>query len=165
MDQETTLRIADDVKLGENVKLPGFANLYGCEIGDDTLIGTFVEVQKGAKIGRRCKIQSHSFICQGVTIEDEVMVSHGVMFINDLWPRATKRDGSIKADCDWKCIPTRVSRRATIGSNATIIAGVVIGEESLVAAGSVVTKDVPPRTLVAGNPARVIRKLEDHELE
>ncbi len=162
---DPTLRIADDVQLGRNVTLPGFCNLYGCSIGDDTLIGTFVEIQKNAVVGARCKIQSHSFVCEGVTIEDEVFVSHGVMFINDLRPRATNRDGTPKSDGDWTCTPTRVRRRATIGTSATILAGVTIGEEALVAAGAVVTRDVPPRTLVAGTPARVIRQLEDHELE
>jgi acetyltransferase-like isoleucine patch superfamily enzyme len=162
---DPTLRIADDVELGRNVKLPGFCNLYGCTIGDDTLIGTFVEIQKNAVVGARCKIQSHSFVCEGVTIEDEVFVSHGVMFINDLRPRATNRDGTPKGDGEWTCTPTRVRRRATIGTSATILAGVTIGEEALVAAGAVVTHDVPPRTLVAGTPARVIRPLEDHELE
>ncbi len=162
---DPTVRIADDVQLGNNVKLPGFCNLYGCKIGDDTLIGTFVEIQKNAVVGARCKIQSHSFVCEGVTIEDEVFVSHGVMFINDLKPRSTNRDGTPKRDGEWTCTPTRVRRRATIGTSATILAGVTIGEEALVAAGAVVTRDVPPRTLVAGTPARVIRTLEDHELE
>ncbi len=162
---DPTLRIADDVILGMNVKLPGFANLYGCRVGDDTLIGTFVEIQKNAVVGRRCKIQSHCFVCEGVTLEDEVFVSHGVMFTNDLMPRATHRDGTLKGESDWTCTPTRVCRRAAIGSNATILAGVTIGEEALIAAGAVVTKDVPPRTLVAGAPARVIRQLEDPELE
>ncbi len=162
---DSTLHIADDVVLGENVKLPGFCNLYGCRVGKGTLIGTFVEIQKDAVIGERCKIQSHSFICGGVTIEDEVFISHGVMFINDLKPRATNRDGSAKRDGDWVCTPTRICRRATIGSNATILAGVTIGAEALVAAGAVVTKDVPARMLVAGTPARVIRRLEDHELD
>ncbi len=162
---DLTLRIADDVQLGSNVTLPGFCNLYGCTIGNDTLIGTFVEIQKNAVVGARCKIQSHSFVCEGVTIEDEVFVSHGVMFVNDLKPRATNRDGTAKRDGDWTCTPTRVCRRATIGTSATILAGVTIGEEALVAAGAVVTRDVPPRTLVAGTPARVIRPLEDHELE
>ena len=162
---DPTVRVSGDVKLGRNVRLPGFVNLYGCEIGDDTLIGTFVEIQKGARVGKRCKIQSHTFICEGVTIEDEVMVSHGVMFINDLMPRATNRDGSLKGSEDWTCTQTRVCRRAAIGSNATILAGVTIGEESLVAAGAVVTKDVPPRTLVAGTPARIVRRLDDDELD
>ena len=162
---DQTLRIADDVRLGKNVKLPGFCNLYGCTIGDDTLIGTFVEIQKNAVVGKRCKVQSHSFICEGVTLEDEVFVSHGVMFTNDLKPRATTRDGAPKRDGDWTCTPTRVCRRASIGSNATILAGITIGAEALVAAGAVVTADVPPRTLVAGTPARVIRQLEDHELQ
>lgn len=156
--------ISPDVRLGRDVRLPGFANLYGCEIGDETLIGTFVEVQRGARIGRRCKIQSHTFICEGVVIEDEVMVAHGVMFINDRFPRATRRDGQPKQSGDWQCLPTRVCRRASIGSNATILGGITIGEEALVAAGAVVTADVPARAIVAGNPARVVRELSDGEL-
>jgi acetyltransferase-like isoleucine patch superfamily enzyme len=150
--------IADDVKLGKNVKIYNFVNLYGCEIGDDTRIGTFVEIQKNAKIGKRCKIQSHTFICEGVTIEDEVMVAHGVVFINDPDPSAVNADGSLQTEADWAVVPSVVKKRAAIGSNATIMCGVTIGEGALVGAGSVVTKDVPPNTVVAGNPAKVIRK-------
>jgi len=149
--------IAPDVKLGKGVKIYNFVNLYGCEIGDDTRIGAFVEIQKNSKIGKRCKIQSHTFICEGVTIEDEVMVSHGVMFINDRDPAAANSDGSLKDESDWTCIPTVVKKRAAIGSNATIMCGVTIGEGALVGAGAVVTKDVAPNTVVAGNPARVLR--------
>ena len=156
-------RIASDVKLGKDVKIYNFVNLYGCEIGDHTRIGAFVEIQKNARIGKRCKIQSHTFICEGVTIEDEVMVSHGVMFINDRDPWAVNPDGSLKTDENWDCIPTLVKKRAAIGSNATIMCGVTIGEGALVGAGAVVTKDVPDHTVVAGNPARVMRKRrEDH---
>ena len=150
-------RIAGDVILGEGVKIYDFVNLYGCQIGDDTRIGTFVEIQAGASIGKRCKIQSHTFICEGVTIEDEVMVAHGVMFINDLDPAATDDEGSIKGAEDWACVETRVCKRASIGSNATILGGVTIGEGALVGAGSTVTRDVPPNAVVAGNPARVLR--------
>lgn len=150
-------RIAPDVVLGEGVKIYDFVNLYGCEIGDETRIGTFVEIQAGAKIGKRCKIQSHTFICEGVTIEDEVMVAHGVMFINDLDPAATDSEGNIKGSEDWTCVETRVCKRASIGSNATIRGGVTIGEGALIGAGAVVTRDVPPNAVVAGNPARVLR--------
>lgn len=153
-------KVAPSVKLGQRVALNAFTNLYGCEIGDDTKIGTFVEVQKGARIGSRCKISSHSFICEGVTIEDEVFVGHNVTFTNDLFPRATRPDGSPQTDADWKCVPTLVKRGASIGSSVTIVCGVTIGERAMVGAGAVVTKDVPPDTLVAGNPARVLRKLE-----
>jgi len=153
-------RIAPDVKLGQNVKIFAFVNLYGCIIGDNTKIGTFVEIQKGAVIGKNCKISSHTFICEGVTIEDEVFIGHGVTFINDLYPRATTSDGQLQGEQDWKVIPTVVKKRASIGSGATILAGVTIGEEAIVGAGSVVTKDVPPRTVVAGNPARVLRTLD-----
>jgi len=146
--------IASDVKLGRNVRIYGFTNLYGCEIGDDTKIGTFVEIQKGAKVGCRCKISSHTFICEGVTIEDEVFVGHGVMFTNDLLPRAAK-DGRLQTDSDWKCIPTLVKRGAAIGSNATLLCGITIGENAMIGAGSVVTKDVPPGAVVCGNPARI----------
>ncbi len=151
-------RIAADVKTGKDVKIADFVNLYGCEIGDGTKIGPFVEVQKNAIIGKRCKIQSHTFICEGVTIEDEVMVGHGVMFINDLAPRAVNDDGSLQTEADWKCIPTLIKKRASIGSNATILCGVTIGEGALVGAGSVVTKDVPSNMVVAGNPAKVLEK-------
>lgn len=154
----TNNAIAPDVKLGMNVRIYNFVNLYGCEIGDETMIGTFVEVQKNAQIGKRCKIQSHTFICEGVTIEDEVMVAHGVMFINDKDPFATNVDGTPQTEKDWKCIPTRVKKGASIGSNATILCGITIGEGALVGAGAVVTKDVPPNTVVAGNPAHVVRQ-------
>ena len=156
-------KVAPSVKLGQRVVLNAFTNLYGCEIGDDTRIGTFVEVQKGAKIGSRCKISSHSFICEGVTIEDEVFVGHNVTFTNDLLPRATRPDGSPQTDADWKCVPTLIKRGASIGSSATIVCGVTIGERAMVGAGAVVTKDVPANTLVAGNPARVLRKLEANQ--
>ena len=149
--------IADSVRLGKNVQIyhPSLVNLYGCSIGDDTRIGTFVEVQKNATVGARCKISSHSFVCEGVAIEDEVFIGHGVMFTNDLHPRATNSDGSLQTDADWTLVETRVKRRASIGSNATILAGVMIGEGALVGAGAVVTKDVPDFAIVAGVPARV----------
>jgi len=150
--------IAPDVKLGIGVRIYSFTNLYGCEIGDDSKIGTFVEIQKGAKIGARCKISSHTFICEGVTIEDEVFVGHNVTFINDRLPRATAAGGGLQTEADWACVPTTVKRGASIGSSATILCGVTIGEGALVGAGSVVTKDVPPHTVVAGNPARVLKK-------
>ena len=150
--------IAPDVKLGKNVKIYNFVNAYGCEIGDDTQIGAFVEIQKNAKIGKRCKISSHAFICEGVTIEDEVFISHGVLFINDPDPRATDQDGSLQRDDDWTCIPTLVKKGASIGSNATILSGVTIGEGALVGAGAVVTKDVPENAVVVGNPAVFLRK-------
>jgi acetyltransferase-like isoleucine patch superfamily enzyme len=152
-------KITPDVKLGKNVKIFDFVNLYGCEIGDDSKIGTFVEIQKGAKIGRNVKISTHTFICEGVTIEDEVFIGHNVSFINDKYPRSTNEDGSVQSEKDWKVVPTVVKRRASIGTSTTILCGVTIGEEAVVGAGSVVTKDVPPRTVVAGNPARVIRSL------
>ena|ERR1700722_2884466 len=150
-------QISADVKLGKGVRIFGFANLYGCEIGDETKIGTFVEIQKGAKIGRRCKISSHTFICEGVTIEDEVFVGHGVMFTNDRHPRATNEDGSLQTEDDWRCIGTLVRRGAAIGSGATLLCGITIGERATVGAGSVVTRDVAPGTVVAGNPARVMK--------
>jgi UDP-2-acetamido-3-amino-2,3-dideoxy-glucuronate N-acetyltransferase len=153
-------KIAPSVVLGQNVSLGHFINLYGCTIDDETKIGPFVEIQKNAFIGKRCKIQSHSFICEGVTIEDEAFVGHGVMFINDRYPRATADSGSLQTEADWKVIPTIIKRRASIGSNATILCGVTVGEEAIVGAGSVVLHDVPARTIVAGNPAKVIRKLE-----
>ena len=155
-----TKKIARTVKLGNNVKLGDFINLYGCTIGDETRIGPFVEIQKNAFIGKHCKIQSHSFICEGVTIEDEVFVGHGVMFINDKYPRSTTESGGLQTEADWKVEPTLVKRRASIGSNATILGGITVGEEAIVGAGSVVTADVPARTIVAGNPAKVLRKLE-----
>ena len=153
---DTTLRVAPDVILGRDVKLAGFCNLYGCQIGDETKIGTFVEIQKGAKIGARCKISSHSFICEGVTIEDGVFIGHGVMFVNDKRPRALNPDGSLQASEDWECQRTRVGRGASIGSGATLLGGITIGENALVGAGSVVTKDVPAGATVAGNPARLM---------
>ena len=150
-------RIAPDVKLGRDVKIYAFVNLYGCEIDDDSKIGTFVEIQKGAHIGKRCKISSHSFICEGVTIEDEVFIGHGVMFINDKYPRSTTGGGSLQTEADWVCTPTLIKKRASVGSNATILCGVTIGEGAMVGAGSVVTHDVPDGAIVAGNPARPIR--------
>ena len=149
-------RIAPDVKLGQDVKIYAFVNLYGCEIGDESKVGTFVEIQKGAKIGKRVKVSSHTFICEGVTIEDEVFIGHGVMFINDKYPRSTTEEGSIQTEADWVCTPTTIKKRASIGSNATILCGVTIGEGALVGAGSVVTHDVPAGAVVAGNPAHPI---------
>ena len=154
------VRIAPDVKLGARVRLHGFVNLYGCQIGDDTRIGTFVEIQKGAKVGSRCKISSHSFICEGVTLEDEVFVGHGVMFVNDRFPRAVNPDGSMQADADWDCLKTTVERGASIGSGSTILGGLTIGRNAMVGAGSVVTRNVPPGAVVAGNPARPLQGRE-----
>lgn len=151
--------IADDVKLGKDVTIFEFVNLYGCEIGDETKIGAFVEIQKGARIGRRVKISSHTFICEGVAIEDHVFVGHGVTFINDPYPRAVTADGALQTDRDWTVVPTIVRRGATIGSGATVLCGLEIGEDAIVGAGSVVTRDVPARTIVAGNPARVLREI------
>jgi acetyltransferase-like isoleucine patch superfamily enzyme len=151
--------IAGDVKLGANVTLAQFVNLYGCEIGDESKLGTFVEVQKNAKIGKRCKISSHTFICEGVTIEDNVFVGHGVVFINDRYPRATTPDGNLQTEKDWEVVPTLVKKGASIGSGATILANVTIGENAIVGAGSVVTKDVPAGMIVAGNPARILRNI------
>jgi acetyltransferase-like isoleucine patch superfamily enzyme len=150
-------QIAPNVKLGRGVRLFGFVNLYGCEIGDDVKIGTFVEIQKGARIGHRCKISSHTFICEGVTLEDEVFVGHGVTFINDRYPRATNTDGRLQTEADWKCVPTLVKRGAAIGSGSTLLCGITIGERAMVGAGSVVTRDVPAGAIVAGNPARVMK--------
>jgi acetyltransferase-like isoleucine patch superfamily enzyme len=160
MAESPTLRIAPDVKLGQNVKIYAFVNLYGCEIGDNSRIGTFVEIQKGVRIGRRVKVSSHSFICEGVTIEDEVFIGHGVMFINDKYPRAANADGSPQTEADWSVTPTVIKRRASIGSNATILCGVTVGEGAIVGAGSVVTHDVPANTIVAGNPAKILRLIE-----
>ena len=151
------MSIAPSVTLGHDVRIfqPDLVNLYGCTIGAESKVGAFVEIQKNATIGRRCKVSSHTFICEGVEIGDEVFIGHGVMFTNDLYPRATNPDGSLQSEQDWAVVPTRVGRRASIGSNATILAGLTIGEGALVGAGSVVTRDVPPWTIVAGNPARV----------
>lgn len=151
--------IADDVKLGENVRLSKFINLYGCEIGDETKIGAFVEIQKNARVGRRCKISSHTFVCEGVTIEDNVFIGHGVMFTNDTYPRATNDDGGMQTEADWKVESTVVKRGASIGTGATILPNTCIGENAIVGAGSVVTKDVPANAVIAGNPARVLRYL------
>ncbi|MFY9951494.1 MAG: acyltransferase [Candidatus Sulfotelmatobacter sp.] len=152
--------IAPDVKLGRDVKLSKFINLYGCEVGDESKIGAFVEIQKNASIGRRCKISSHTFICEGVTIEDNVFIGHGVMFINDSYPRATATDGNLQTEADWKVERTVIKRGASIGSGATILSNVTVGENAIVGAGSVVTKDVPPNSIVAGNPAKFMRSVE-----
>lgn len=152
--------IAADVKLGRDVAIYNFVNLYGCEIGDNTRIGSFVEIQKGARIGRNCKVSSHTFICEGVTVEDEVFIGHGVNFINDKYPRAARSDGTLQSEADWKVVPTHVERGASIGTGATILAGVRIGELAIVGAGAVVTRDVPAGAIVAGNPARTIKRDE-----
>ena len=153
--------IAPSVKLGRDVKLSKFINLYGCEIGDETKIGAFVEIQKNASVGRRCKISSHTFVCEGVTIEDNVFVGHGVTFVNDSYPRSTTPDGEIQTEKDWKVEQTLVRKGASIGSGATILSNVVIGENAIVGAGSVVTKDVPADVIVAGNPARILRRVSE----
>src|SRR5512146_1098415 len=153
-NQELYQRIAPDVKLGKGVRIFAFTNLYGCEIGDDVKIGTFVEIQKGARVGNRCKISSHSFLCEGVTLEDEVFIGHGVTFINDRYPRATAASGGLQTEADWECVPTRVKRGASVGCGVTIGVGATVG------AGSVVTKDVPDGAVVAGNPARALRGAE-----
>jgi acetyltransferase-like isoleucine patch superfamily enzyme len=152
--------IAPDVKLGQGVRLSKFINLYGCEVGDESKIGAFVEIQKNAKVGRRCKISSHTFICEGVEIEDNVFIGHGVTFINDSYPRATTPEGDLQTESDWRVEATVIKRGASIGSGATILSNVVIGENSIVGAGSVVTRDVPPNVIVAGNPAKVLRYVE-----
>ena len=152
--------IAPDVVLGEGVRIFHFVNLYGCRIGDGSKIGTFVEIQKGAEIGRNVKISSHTFICEGVTIEDGVFIGHHVCFINDRYPRSVNQDGSLQGEQDWQVVPTIVKRGASIGSNATILCGVTIGEKAIIGAGSVVTRDVPANTIVAGNPARILRTLD-----
>ena len=152
--------ISADVKLGRDVKIYDFVNLYGCEIGDESKIGTFVEIQKGARIGRRVKVSSHTFICEGVTIEDHVFIGHNVTFINDLYPRATTASGELQTETDWKVVPTLVRTRASIGSGSTILCGVEIGEGAIVGAGSVVTKDVPAGMIVVGNPAKILRPIE-----
>lgn len=155
------VRIAPDVVLGPGVKIHAFVNLYGCQIGADSRIGTFVEIQKGARVGARVKVSSHTFICEGVSIEDEVFIGHGVMFTNDKYPRATLASGAPQSEADWTCIPTLVKRGASIGSNATILCGVTIGERAIVGAGSVVTHDVPDGAVVAGVPARVLRYVDE----
>lgn len=155
------LSIAPDVKLGSNVKLSRFINLYGCEIGENTKIGAFVEIQKNARVGKNCKISSHTFVCEGVTIEDDVFIGHGVTFINDTYPRATSQEGRLQTEADWKVEPTLIREGASIGSGATILSHVTIGEKAIVGAGSVVTHDVDPYTVVAGNPARVLRSIEE----
>lgn len=160
-DQPKYRLIADSVKLGKGVRIFGFTNLYGCELGDDVKVGTFVEIQKGVKIGSRCKISSHTFICEGVTLEDEVFIGHGVMFTNDLLPRATAGDGRLQTEADWVCQSTLIKRGASIGSGSTLLCGITVGEQAIVGAGSMVTKDVPPRAVVAGNPAKVLRYLPD----
>ena len=152
--------IGSNVKLGQGVKLAKFINLYGCEIGDETKVGTFVEIQKNATVGKRCKISSHTFICEGVTIEDNVFIGHGVMFINDTYPRATAAGGSLQTEADWKVERTVIKRGASIGSGATILCNTTVGENAIVGAGSVVTKDVPANSIVAGNPAKVLRYIE-----
>jgi len=162
-DRQHLQLVAPDVKLGPGVRLFGFVNLYGCEIGEDSRVGTFVEIQKQVRIGRRCKISSHTFICSGVTLEDDVFVGHGVMFTNDLIPRATSEDGRPQTESDWTCLPTVVKRGASIGSNATLLCGITIGERALVGAGAVVTRNVPAGAVVAGNPAKVIRMLPGFE--
>lgn len=156
--------IAPDVKLGQDVVIHNFVNLYGCEIGDGSKIGSFVEIQKGVLVGRNCKISSHTFICEGVTIEDEVFVGHGVIFINDKHPRATNAHGALQSEADWQVVPTIVRRRASIGSGATIICGVTIGEGAAVGAGAVVTRDVPAGSTVAGNPARTTGRSSSHDI-
>jgi len=156
--------IADDVKLGKNVELSKYINLYGCEVGDETKIGAFVEIQKNATVGKRCKISSHTFICEGVVIEDNVFIGHGVIFINDSYPRATTLDGELQAESDWTVESTVIKKGASIGSGATILCNTYIGENAIVGAGSVVTKDVPSNAIVAGNPARVLRYIE-HTME
>lgn len=161
MDNDNLLlRVAPDVQLGHRVRMAAFVNLYGCRIGDDTRLGTFVEIQKNAVIGKRCKIQSHTFICEGVTLEDEVFVGHGVMFVNDPDPRAVNPAGDLQSEKDWVCVPTVIEQGASIGSNATILCGVTVGKGALVSAGAVVTKDVAPEMVVAGNPARCVSRRE-----
>jgi acetyltransferase-like isoleucine patch superfamily enzyme len=152
--------ISKDVKLGRNVRLANFINLYGCEIGDETKVGAFVEIQKNATVGKCCKISSHTFICEGVVIEDNVFIAHGVIFVNDTYPRATTGDGTLQTEADWKVERTFIRKGASIGSGATILSKVTVGENAIVGAGSVVTKDVPPNVIVAGNPARVLRHIE-----
>jgi acetyltransferase-like isoleucine patch superfamily enzyme len=152
-------KITPDVKLGQNVRIFDFVNLYGCEIGDNSKVGTFVEIQKGAKIGKNCKISTHTFICEGVTIEDDVFVGHNVSFINDKYPRSTNAGGALQTEADWKVVPTLVKKGASIGTSTTVLCGLTIGENAIIGAGSVVTKDIPANVIAAGVPARVIRKV------
>jgi acetyltransferase-like isoleucine patch superfamily enzyme len=152
-------KITPDVKLGQNVRIFDFVNLYGCEIGDNSKVGTFVEIQKGAKIGKNCKISTHTFICEGVTIEDDVFVGHNVSFINDKYPRSTNVGGALQTEADWKVVPTLVKRGASIGTSTTVLCGLTIGENAIIGAGSVVTKDIPANVIAAGVPARVLRKV------
>jgi UDP-2-acetamido-3-amino-2,3-dideoxy-glucuronate N-acetyltransferase len=159
IESALTRKIASDVKLGKDVKICEFVNMYGCEVGDNTKIGPFVEIQKGAKVGKNCKISSHTFICEGVTIEDNVFVGHNVTFINDVYPRAITEGGRLQTDDDWICVPTLVKEGASIGSSATLLCGITVGESAVVGAGSIVTKDVPANTIVAGNPAKMLRKI------
>jgi acetyltransferase-like isoleucine patch superfamily enzyme len=163
VEEDVLISVKADVKLGQNVKLNKFINLYGCSVGDNTKIGAFVEIQKNASVGKNCKISSHSFVCEGVTIEDNVFIGHGVMFINDSYPRATAQNGHLQTEADWKVERTVVSKGASIGSGATILSNVTIGENALVGAGSVVTKNVPANAVVVGNPARVIRYFNSEE--
>ena len=160
-NEPSLARVAPDVKLGKGVKIYDFVNLYGCQVGDHSKIGAFVEIQKGAKIGRHCKISSHTFVCEGVTVEDNVFIGHNVTFINDRYPRSIAEDGRLQTQEDWVCVPTLVKRGASIGSGATLLCGITVGESAIVGAGSVVTKDVPPDTIVAGNPARILRKTNE----
>ncbi len=162
--QTDFIAVSSDVKLGENVRLSKFINLYGCTVGENTKIGAFVEIQKNAVIGCNCKISSHSFICEGVTIEDDVFIGHGVIFINDKYPRSVNIDGALQLESDWTVINTVVKRGASIGSNATILCGVQIGEGAIIGAGSVVTRNVPANTIVAGNPVRILRAVDDSKL-
>ena len=158
---QDTKKIAPDVKIGKNVKIYGFVNLYGCRIGDNSKVGTFVEIQKNSIIGKNCKISSHSFICEGVTLEDNVFVGHNVTFINDPYPRSTNENGKLQTEDDWKCETTIVKRGASIGSGTTLLSNIIVGENAIIGAGSVVTKNVPANTIVAGNPAKVLRKIDD----
>jgi len=164
-DRGPLICVSPNVQLGQNVKLANFVNLYGCAVGDNTKVGAFVEIQKNSTVGKNCKISSHSFICEGVTIEDGVFIGHGVMFINDSFPRATKVDGQLQTEADWKVERTVIKQRASIGSGATILSNISVGENALVGAGSVVTKDVPANAVVAGNPARILRYLKSEDNE